>query len=212
MSWTKDEMCQIAAVEELKDGYFVNLGIGMPTDVVNFIPHGVNVMLQSENGMLGMGPFPLKGEEDADLVNAGKQTITELPESSFFDSASSFAMIRGGHIDLTILGALQVSEEGDLANWTIPGKMIKGMGGAMDLVANVERVVILMEHVARDGSPKLLKNCSFPLTGKNCVSRVITDLGIFDFRDHVMYLTRLANNVTLDEIKQKTEANFKVAL
>lgn len=212
MSWTKDEMCQIAAVEELKDGYFVNLGIGMPTDVVNFIPHGVNVMLQSENGMLGMGPFPLKGEEDADLVNAGKQTITELPESSFFDSASSFAMIRGGHIDLTILGALQVSEDGDLANWTIPGKMIKGMGGAMDLVANVERVVILMEHVARDGSPKLLKNCSFPLTGKNCVSRVITDLGIFDFRDHVMYLTRLANNVTLDEIKQKTEANFKIAL
>lgn len=212
MAWTKEEICQIAANEELKDGFFVNLGIGMPTEVVNYLPKNVSVSLQSENGMLGMGPFPYKGEEDADLINAGKQTITELPESSYFDSAASFAMIRGGHIDLTILGALQVSEKGDLANWTIPGKMIKGMGGAMDLVANVKRVVILMEHTAKDGMPKLLKECSFPLTGKECVDRIITDLAIFDIdKDRkVMKLVKLAPNVTVDEVKKKTEASFEI--
>ena len=180
----------------------------MPTNVVNYIPKGIKVLLQSENGMLGMGPFPYPGEEDADLINAGKQTITELSETSYFDSAYSFAMIRGGHIDLTILGALQVSEKGDLANWTVPGKIIKGMGGAMDLVANLDRVVILMEHTAKDGSPKLLKECSFPLTGKACVDRVITELGIFDIDKNGMHLKEMAPNVTLDEIKAKTEANF----
>jgi 3-oxoacid CoA-transferase subunit B len=212
MAWTKEEICQIAANEELKDGFFVNLGIGMPTEVVNYLPKNVSVSLQSENGMLGMGPFPYKGEEDADLINAGKQTITELSESSYFDSAASFAMIRGGHIDLTILGALQVSEKGDLANWTIPGKMIKGMGGAMDLVANVKRVMILMEHTAKDGMPKLLKECSFPLTGKECVDRIITDLAIFDIdKDRkVMKLVKLAPNVTVDEVKKKTEASFEI--
>lgn len=208
MAWTIEEICKIAAEKELKDGYYVNLGIGMPTNVVNYIPKGIKVLLQSENGMLGMGPFPYPGEEDADLINAGKQTITELSETSYFDSAYSFAMIRGGHIDLTILGALQVSEKGDLANWTVPGKIIKGMGGAMDLVANLDRVVILMEHTAKDGSPKLLKECSFPLTGKACVDRVITELGIFDIDKNGMHLKEMAPNVTLDEIKAKTEANF----
>ncbi|MCT4635052.1 MAG: 3-oxoacid CoA-transferase subunit B [Rickettsiales bacterium] len=210
MAWTTDQMCKIAAEEEIKTGYYINLGIGIPTNVSNFVPKDVNILLQSENGMLGMGPFPYPGDEDADLINAGKQTITELPESSYFDSAYSFAMIRGGHIDLTILGALQVSEKGDLANWTVPGKIIKGMGGAMDLVANVDRVVILMEHVAKNGSPKLLKECSFPLTGKACVSRVITDLGIMDIDKDGMHLIRIANGTTLDEIKAKTEANFTV--
>jgi len=213
MAWTKEEMCKIAAHKELKDGFFVNLGIGMPTDVVNYIPEGVNVLLQSENGMLGMGPFPFRGEENPDLINAGKQTITELPESSYFDSAASFAMIRGGHIDLTILGALQVSGKGDLANWCIPGKMIKGMGGAMDLVANVKRVVIMMEHTAKDGSPKLLNECSFPITGKHCVDRVITDLGVFDFeRGKSMKLVKIADGVTIDEIKSKTECLFTISL
>lgn len=208
MAWTAYQMCEIAAQEELKDGFYVNLGIGIPTNVVNFVPKHINFMLQSENGMLGMGPFPFEGEADPDLINAGKQTITQLPHSSYFDSAYSFAMIRGGHIDLTILGALQVSQQGDLANWCIPGKMIKGMGGAMDLVANVKRVVILMEHVAKDGSAKLLKNCSFPLTGKACVDRVITDLAMFDLDKDGMRLVKMAPGVTLDELKAKTEANF----
>ena len=208
MAWTKEQMCEIAAKEELRDGMYVNLGIGIPTGVVNFIPEGVKVLLQSENGMLGMGPYPFDGEEDADLINAGKETITELPESSYFDSAASFAMIRGSHIDLTILGALQVSESGDLANWTIPGKMMKGMGGAMDLVANIKRVVILMDHIAKDGSPKLVKQCTLPLTGVGCVDRVITDLGVFDFKDGKMFLTKIASDVSIDEIRSKTAADF----
>ena len=209
MSWSKDDMCKIAAEEELKDGYTINLGIGIPTNVVNYIPEGINVSLQSENGMLGMGPFPFEGEEDADLINAGKQTITELDNSSYFDSAASFAMIRGKHVDLTILGALQVSQNGDLANWTIPGKMIKGMGGAMALVANLDRVVILMDHVAKDGSAKILKECTFPLTGKACVNRVITDKAVFDFNDGKMLLVKLAPNTTIEEIRSITEAEFE---
>lgn len=210
MAWTSDEICEIAAKRELKDGFYVNLGIGMPTNVTNFIPKGINVLLQSENGMLGMGPFPYAGEEDPDLINAGKQTITQLPESSFFDSAYSFAMIRGSHIDLTILGALQVSQQGDLANWTIPGKMIKGMGGAMDLVANVKRVVILMDHVAKDGTPKLLKKCHFPLTGTRCVNRIITDLAIIDIDHEGMHLIELAHGTDIEEVRSKTEASFTI--
>lgn len=209
MVWTSDEMCKIAAEEELFDGCYVNLGIGIPTGVANHIPHNMNVFLQSENGMLGMGPFPKKGFEDADLINAGKQTITELPHSSYFDSAYSFAMIRGGHIDLTILGALQVSEFGDLANWTIPGKMIKGMGGAMDLVANLKRVVILMEHISKNGTPKILKKCEFPLTGIKCVKRIITDLCIMDIDNEGLRLIKLAPGVSLDEIRSKTEPDFR---
>lgn len=203
-------MCEFAAELELKSGMYVNLGIGIPTGVPNYIPPNMHVVFQSENGMLGMGPFPYAGEEDPDLINAGKQTITALPESSYFDSSASFAMIRGAHIDLTILGALQVSGHGDLANWTIPGKMVKGMGGAMDLVANVKRVVILMEHTAKDGSPKLLEKCTLPLTGINVVDRVITDLGIFDFQDNNLYLINKPDNVSLDEIKAKTGARFEV--
>lgn len=209
MAWTNEEMCKIAADLELKDGFYVNLGIGMPTNVANFAPDNVNIVLQSENGMLGMGPFPLENEVNADLINAGKQTISETPGCSYFDSAYSFAMIRGGHIDLTILGALQVSEKGDLANWTIPGKIIKGMGGAMDLVANVKRVVIMMEHVAKDGSPKILKECNFPLTGRECIDRIITDLAIFDIDGEGMRLIKMAPNVTLEEIKAKTQAHFR---
>ncbi len=210
MAWSKEDMCRIAAERELKDGMYVNLGIGIPTDVPNHIKHGVNVVFQSENGMLGMGPFPYAGEENPDLINAGKQTVTELPYSSYFDSAASFAMIRGSHIDLTILGALQVSQTGDLANWTIPGKMVKGMGGAMDLVANVKRVVIIMEHNAKDGTPKLVDKCTLPLTGISVVSHIITDLGLFDVEEGGLKLIDKPHDVTLEEITSRSTARILV--
>lgn len=208
MAWTKDEMCRRAAELELFDGVSVNLGIGIPTNVANYIPEGMLVLFQSENGMLGMGPFPYEGDEDPDLINAGKQTITELPYSSYFSSDESFAMIRGSHIDLTILGALQVSGSGDLANWTIPGKMLKGMGGAMDLVANTKRVVIIMDHVAKDGSSKLVANCDLPLTGVRCVDRIYTELGVFDIdkKSSSVKIFELAPEVTIEEVKSKTLA------
>ena len=204
MAWSRDEMCARAA-KELKDGYYVNLGIGMPTLVANHIPEDVKVILQSENGMLGMGPFPIEGEEDPDLINAGKQTITALPSTSYFSSADSFGMIRGGHIDLSILGAMQVAQNGDLANWMIPGKMIKGMGGAMDLVAGVKKVVILMEHVAKDGSAKFVSNCTLPLTGAKVVDMVISDLGVFEIINESVKVLELASNVTLEEVRDKSE-------
>ncbi len=207
MAWTRDQMCERAALE-LEDGYYCNLGIGMPTLVANFVPEDMSVTFQSENGMLGMGPFPRANEVDADLINAGKQTISELPESIYFDSATSFAMIRGGHVDLSILGALQVAGNGDLANWMIPGKMVKGMGGAMDLVAGVRRVVVLMDHNAKDGSPKLLKQCDLPLTGAGVVDTVVTDLGLFEIKGGQLYLAELAPDTTLDEVRERTEAEF----
>jgi 3-oxoacid CoA-transferase subunit B len=210
MAWTREQMAERAA-RELRDGFYVNLGIGIPTLVANYIPEGIEVTLQSENGMLGMGPFPYEGDEDADLINAGKQTITQLPSSSFFNSADSFAMIRGGHIDLTVLGAMEVSQNGDIANWTIPGKILKGMGGAMDLVAGVKRVVVVMDHANKAGVSKIVKTCTLPLTGSACVDLVITDLCVFevDRRGGGMTLLELAPDVTLDDVMGKTEAAFR---
>jgi 3-oxoacid CoA-transferase B subunit len=207
--WTRDQMAQRAA-KELRDGFYVNLGIGIPTLVANHVPKGMTVTLQSENGMLGIGPFPYEDEVDPDLINAGKQTISQLPQSAYFDSAQSFAMIRGGHIDLAVLGGMEVDQDGDLANWMVPGKMIKGMGGAMDLVAGVKKIIVVMEHVSKNGDPKFIPECTLPLTGKNVVDMIITDLAVFQRGDHgsPFKLIELAPGVTREEVREKTTAKY----